>query len=682
VRVVTSDGRATPLAQRLERVALGAAGVIVLLLGFFPISAWLPGGLTDVGYVSRWREWCLGLLICAGGGVVSAILLRRYPAGRLLDGGRQVAAALDKVPARTDTLLGLLCGGAYVAVAWTVFDARPLLIDEIVQVLQARLYATGRLTWPVSVAPEFFSVLHIVDTGPHVYSQFPPGWAAMLSLGSRFGAEWIVGPVCGAVAVTVFARILRATFGREASLTVMAGSLLFGLSPFLVFQFASHMSHGPVLMWILLATLALASVLRPHQMTRSGMALGFVSGLCAGIAFAVRPLDAVAYAVPATGFLAYAARREVATRYAFLAAVVGLAIPVTLVCWVNVHTTGSPTLFGYEVLWGSSHGLGFHQAPWGDAHTPTRGVELLSLYFTRLNTYLFEAPFPSLLPVVGGLFMARGLTRIEQLLMSGTVVHAALYFAYWHDGFYLGPRFVVPWVPVLIILCLRFVRGLRDRRFPVELRAAVPGIMAAALVLTVGTDLPTRIAQYKSGLSSMRTDYSAAARSAGVEGALVFVRESWGAQLVARLWALGVSRPAAAALYSHVDACLLEHGITELERRNVRGGFAERALQPMLADSAKVRATDVSPDTTERMLPGLVYDNECSSHVMADREGYALYPPFLLDNVSGNLYARDFGLRDSVLQRMFPGRASYRVSRAGVDGMAPLVWTQLQSPMR
>ena len=30
-------------------------------------------------------------------------------------------------------------------------------------------------------------------------------------------------------------------------------------------------------------------------------------------------------------------------------------------------------------------------------HTPQRGVELIGLYLTRLNTYLFELPFPALL---------------------------------------------------------------------------------------------------------------------------------------------------------------------------------------------------------------------------------------------------------------------------------------------
>ena len=75
---------------------------------------------------------------------------------------------------------------------------------------------------------------------------------------------------------------------------------------------------------------------------------------------------------------------------------IGVAIPVGLMLWFNARTTGAPLLFGYEALWGKGHELGFHAAPWGIAHTPARGIELVSLYFLRLQTYLFETPVPSL----------------------------------------------------------------------------------------------------------------------------------------------------------------------------------------------------------------------------------------------------------------------------------------------
>ncbi|MCC7194447.1 MAG: hypothetical protein IT356_02710 [Gemmatimonadaceae bacterium] len=665
------------IAIRSERVALWATAAVILVLGFLPISSLLPEGMRDGGYTQRWREWALGLLICAGAGTVSALLFRQHRTGKPLEAARRAASRLDRKPLRTDVALAATCCIVYLVIARFVFSGRPLLIDEIVQVLQARLYATGRLTVPAPAAPEFFSVLHVVDVGPKVYSQFPPGWPAMLSIGSLIGQEWIVGPLCGAVAVATFARLLRRIYGQAASLTVIAGTLLFGLGPFVAFQFGSHMSHGPVLMWILLATLALAVAAESRDF-RSTIVPGVLAGLFAGCAFAVRPLDAVAYAAPAAAAVVLVAPRQRNTYWTLALAGAGLALPIALVCWVNVVTTGSATAFGYEVLWGSAHSLGFHAAPWGEAHTPQRGLELISLYLTRLNTYLFETPFPSLLPVAAGLLVIRRLDRIEQFLFAGTIAHAVLYFAYWHDGFYLGPRFVTPWAAFLVLVCIRAARLLAARQLPPVVRAAAPGVLVATIGLTLGSDIPGRIAQYRSGLSSMRTDYAGAAKAAGATHALVFVHESWGAQLVARLWALGVSRPATATLYARVDACALDHRITELEERRVTGDAAEQALRPLLADSLRIRSSNVSPDTTERMLPGSVYDAECSAQVVADRDGYALYPPFLLDNRTGNLYARDFGPRDSVLVRMHPDRPVFRVTRDGVDGTAPLMWTRIE----
>lgn len=668
-----------------EQYLLRCAAAALLALGVLPVASWIPGGLTDPVYARRWTEWGYGTVICLGAGLITAMVSRTPTAwiswvdstfARLTAGAR---AMLQRAPGTADTVIAVLCCVVYLTIAKFVFDAKPLLIDELVQVLQARMYAAGSLFVITDSSREFFSVLHMVDVGDRFYSQFPAGWPAMLAIGSLLNAEWLVGPICGAVAVFVFARLLRRVYADGAPLTVAGGTLLFGLGPFAAFQFSSHMSHGPVVMWILAATLALSHVVSIANMpSRQRSAWGLLAGLSAGCAFAVRPLDAVAYAVPAAVWLLWHGRDDRRVRVATAAAAIGIAVPLFLVMWVNIQTTGAATLFGYEVLWGSSHGLGFHSAPWGDAHTPQRGIEILSLYVTRLNTYLFETPFPSLLLAVAALAVPVRLTSIERLLVVSTGIHGLLYFAYWHDGFYLGPRFVTPWIPIIVLLCLRIGRRIARHDVPVPIRAGVGGALIASLILTATIGIPARVAQYRSGLVSMRADYAAEASRSGAQGALVFVRESWGAQLVARMWALDVSRTAAATLYSGVDACELEHGISGAERAGLNGRAAEDLLRPLLANSHLVRASTVSPDSTERMRPGLVYDDICSARVVEDREGYALFPPFLLDRKSQNIYARSMPGRDSILMLRYPNRRAYLVRRDGVDGTAPLRWVPLE----
>jgi hypothetical protein len=667
----------SPLWSRWTALTIA---ILVAALGALPIASWVPGGLTDPGYSRRWLEWGYGSSICAGAAILFAILGGSTNFAASVSGLR--ARASDRIgrhPWRSDLAAAAICLLVYVITALSVLDAKPLLIDEIVQVLQARTYASGQLSSATDSARAFFSVLHVVDIGERTYSQFPPGWPAMLALASLAKVEWLAGPVCGAVAVLLFARLLRRVFPAEP-LTAFFGALLFGLAPLSVFQFASHMSHGPVVMWLLLATLFLTRTFAVG--TRSAVGDGAAAGLAAGAAFAVRPLDAVAFIVPAAVWIFARAARDRSARLPALAAAAGAFLPLCAVLWVNANTTGNPLQFGYSALWGPSHGLGFHAAPWGDAHTPARGLELLSVYVTRLNSYLFETPFPSLLPAIAALCFIPRLTAIERFLAAAVLVHAAFYFSYWHDGFYLGPRFVVPWIPLLVLLSIRFLRVIDSSRVDPRVRRGIIGACSAAVLLAAAVALPVRVSQYQSGLTSMRTDYAAEAARAGVTNAVVFVKESWGSQLVARMWELGISRAAVAALYAKVDACVLEHEIRTLENAATRGMQAERALEALLTDSQRVRASTVSPDTTERMLPGAVYDAECSAQVSADQAGYALYPPFLLDNSSGNMYVRDLGNRDSAIVRRFAGRRAFRVSRHGVDGSAPLVWTEIPHPDR
>lgn len=654
------------------------AAILLAVLGALPLARWIPGGLTDSGFVPRWTEWMYGIVLCAGAGVVWSIA-----AGMLSPGvrapGERIMAQFNRLvsarPASADIAVATACFLLYATIARTVFSARPLLIDELVQVIQARMYAAGHLSIPVDRYREFFSILHVVDIHDQVYSQFPPGWPAMLAIGVATNTVWLVGPACGGIAVFLFARLLRLVMPNASGVVLVAGTALFGFAPFAAFQFSSHMSHGPVLMWLLLATLALHHAITSEEgPSRGTVRWALVMGFAAGCAFAVRPLDAVAFAVPAGAWLSWRAATIRGARATLGWTVAGFAAPLAAVLWVNAKTTGNAFQFGYEALWGASHGLGFHAAPWGEAHTMQRGVELLSAYVTRLNVYLFEVPFPSLLPVITALLVVRQLGRIERYLFVATGVHALLYFAYWHDGFFLGPRFVFPWLPLLVLLCARLFRRETWSSWRPRLRTGIAGAAAAGLIATAFISLPVRTTQYRAGLSSMRTDYAAEARQAGVTNSLVFVRESWGAQLVARLWALGVSRAATAALYSRVDACVLDHAIDRLERDSLSGMRAETLLSSLLRDSLRVRASTVSPDTTERMLPGARYDEQCSARVAADREGYALYPPLVLENETGNVYVRDFQERDTLIMNRFRDRAVWLLRRDGVDGSSPLRW--------
>jgi hypothetical protein len=633
--------------------------LLITALAFLPIANWIPGGHEASWYGIVANGWLSGSAVALGVGLVLAILSRHVGAlwrDRRLDG---LVRWWTRHPVRGAGAIALAALALYAWIAVHVLGGRPLLIDELVQVFQAQIYVGGALSRPVFSHPEFFSSMHVVDTQGRVYSQFPAGGPAMLALGVLLGAPWIVGPICGAVAVAAFAAYARATERRSG--TALLATLIFAFAPFAAFMSGSHMNHVTALMWVMIAIAALAQVMTSSA-PRPLMAA--LSGVGFGMAATIRPVDALAFALPAGIWYLVRALRERRRWADAIPSGVGVLIPMLALMWVNTRTTGAPLRFGYEVLWGKAHALGFHAAPWGIPHTPARGLELVNLYFLRLQTYFLETPIPSLVPAIAALALARRLDRFDRYLLTSSALLVGLYFAYWHDGFYLGPRFVYLLMAPLALWTARCFPLLRARlRRGLAYRGAVYAAVAAAAIALVAL-IPLRARQYESGLVTMRWNADSAAAASKVRHALVLVRESWGAQLVARLWALDVPRPETELFYRRVDACQLEQAIGRLEQGGVRGAAAVAALRPLLADSTRLVGSPVSPDTTEQFLPHTPYSPRCIERVEEDRGGFTLFTPLLLAHGGDNIYVRDMHGRDTVLLRAFPHRALYLLKPA------------------
>jgi hypothetical protein len=648
---VASPLLTTRLESRWLAFAFAALGTA---LGFLPVANWVLTSHAAPWFAPVFSQWVSGSAIVIGVAVVLAILSRR------VDGlwREDALASLSSWSQRQDRMFGLAAAFAalvlYAVVATTVFSRVPISVDELVQLVQARIFATGRLWQPASPEPEFYSVLNMVDVSGRYYGQFPPGGPAMLALGVLVRAPWLVGPVCGAVSVAAFWAYLRVVEPRRQ--VAVGAVLLFAFAPFAVFMSGSHMNHVPTLMWLLIGMAAMARVMTSPR-PAPGCAL--VNGLALGCAATIRPVDALAFALPAgIWYLGNSLGCRARWRDA-IASAIGVAIPLCAMMWINTQTTGKPLLFGYQVLWGHSHDLGFHRAPWGLAHTPARGLGLLNLYFLRLQTYLYESPIPSLIPFLGALYLTRRVDRFDRYLLASGVLLLGLYFAYWHDGFIFGPRFVFPLLPLLTLWTARFPALVRERLGSgLGYRTTWYGV-AVAGVMTLVISIPTRVREYAHSFVPMRLDYLAAARRANVDNALIFVRESWGTQLMARMWSLGVPRSETELLYGKVDACALEQRLTALERAGTRDTAALAALFPLLADSARTVRSPFSLDVTERYLPGTAYTPTCIQRLTEDRAGFTLLAPLLYVDWGTNVYARDMHERNLALVRRYPNRLVY-----------------------
>ncbi|MCE9602200.1 MAG: hypothetical protein K8S21_08315 [Gemmatimonadetes bacterium] len=670
--------------------------LLVLALSLLPISGLIPGGESDPEYLARVIDWANGLALCGGLGGLAAYIVRArrrraVPAGGAIgpSGARSTGdpsdPAADQPLGSADLLVGtagprfawVLAGLAFVIyalIAQQVFSGNPLLVDEIVQVLQARWYAAGHLSVPTPPIREFFSLLHVVDLGDRTYSQFPAGGPAMLALGTLLGGEWLVGPIVGALSVLLFARLLALLEPGASRGWHRGTTALFALTPFGAFMFGSHMNHATTLVWLLLATVALGLATARDD---ASPVWGLVAGVALGAAASIRPMDGAAFALPAAGWLLWRARLGARPLMTLLLSGVGIALPLGALMWVNLRTTGRPLLFGYDLLWGAGHGVGFHRSPWGPIHTPLRGLELVGLYFTRLSIYLFETPFPALVPAAMALWLRPVLRPLDRFLFASALLVIIGYWAYWHDGFYLGPRFMFSLLPVLVLwsarswlaISERFVRGSLPR-IALGVSLSVGALYAAVTIAIV------RAEQYRNGMTSMRVHIGQESAAAGVHDALVLVKESWGSQLIVRLWARGVSRSETEILYRTADACRIETVLQELEVRDVRGAAALERLRPLQADSALLVPSTRSPDYTERMLPGLSYSAECEASIRRDQQGFSQLAPLRLAE-DGNVYARWLPGREAEIEAQYPGRAVYLLERESSALGAPFIWRRL-----
>jgi hypothetical protein len=435
----------------------------------------------------------------------------------------------------------------------------------------------------------------------------------------------------------------------------LGAAAVFAFAPYALFMSGSHMNHVTALTWLLVGC---TGVVRWVEAESPHIGWALLTGLGFGIAATIRPLDALTFALPAGMWLVIRTVRRGGWAM-LLASSAALAAVLSVQLWINAQTTGAALLFGYNANYGAGQEIGFHRTPWGDVHTPAHGIELLNLYFVRLQSFFLEVPVPALFPAAAALALTRRLTPFDRYLLASSGLLCALYFAYWHDGFYLGPRFLYPMLPVLALWTARMFPAVRER---VSSELAGP-TLALATVLAVGigltTSIPVRVREHRTRFTTMRWNADRAASAAGIRHALVLVRESWGAQLISRMGAAGFSAGRTEQIYRRVDACLLEQALDTIEARRLERAAAEAVLLPLLADSARVVPSPYTVDKTNRYLAGVSYTPECRRRLEDDHRGFTLYPPLVLAGRGDVIYARDLHSRDSLLLRTSPDRDVY-----------------------
>lgn len=617
--------------------------------------------------------WFLGSLVWIGyGGLLVAVLwvvADRWgdALDRLADRGWN---AVMGIPARifvaATSIATILLG---IGVALYCYAGRGFTGDEMAMTWHARMLVAGHLAIPMPAHAEFFNTVSVLAREGRWFSQYPIGGPALLAVGLLIGAVWLVNPLLLGVATWQLHRFARRAFGES---TARAATLLFVLSPFVLVLGATQMNHTAALTFTLAALAELAAW--DDETSRARMAHAAGIGLAVGAIALVRPLDAALVALPIGVFQLARVRRQPSRVASLLVQCVAGAIPVAVLLWANARTTGAPLLFGYDAAHGPAHALGFHVDPYGEPHTPTRGLVYASGYLMRFDRFLLEWPLPALLIVCVVLVRLTRATRWDTLLLALLGSFLVGYAAYWHNGFFDGPRFLFPVAPVLLLYVARAPEVAQQIVHTTRRRVArliVPAcLLCGWLVPLPFSSVPGRLAAQRAQRTKLKTDVVAQASNARLSNALVLVLEPWRGRLLARLRGLGVRQFDAEQVVNTTDACALQLALDDADALPTQDSASVRrqVLTRARAAGLAVAQPGVIAESQIARSPDGPESTRCRAEALVDTAGTMPYAMFLREQhvardgqLDGDIvWARDLGPRDTLLVAQFGARQWYR----------------------
>lgn len=367
-----------------------------------------------------------------------------------------------------------------------VFPALSWNRDEPVYLWQARALRAGRFTTTDGGAPAFFQPWLVGTRAGAFFSQYTPGWPAVLAasaivLGSA-GYALAFGAALAVVGTYLFTHELTS----DRRLAIVSAALM-TMSPILVVQSGQYLGYLFTLgLGLLAATALLAGVRRRRPW------LLVVSGGLLGAIFLTRPFDAVLWTLPFAVYLAITQRHEWRRLLGAAAWVIGGLLPLVVVGLAyNHHITGSATQFPITAVDAQDKflfGVRTIMPRWTPInYTVARAVRGTGRNLFFLPEFLVGSFFGVALAAVGLWLRRRDRSTIALLALA--TVFPVGYFFFW--GIYLsgaavtltGPIYDIPlYAPLCILIATTLLAAWRWRR-PVGVAVAVVLVGATSWAL-------------------------------------------------------------------------------------------------------------------------------------------------------------------------------------------------------
>lgn len=411
------------------------------------------------------------------------------------------------------------------ALALLVYERHPHVPDELAYLLHARYLAQGRLWLDAPPVPAGFDVDLMLLDGARWYSPVNPGWPIALALGAPLGAEWLVNPLLGGLAVLVCHALLREVSSLRAARVATA---LLACSPWFVFLNMSFMTHTWTLVCAALGALGVARAGRTGQ-----PAWAWLGGAGVGLVATIRPLEGLVLAL-CLGLWALGLGGTRLRLGSLAGLVLGTALVAACVLPYNAALTGKASVFPInhyvdtlygpgknDLGFGPEKGLGWGGLdPW-PGHSPFQALVNAQFNAFAIDVELFGFACGSLLVV--WLALALGpWRRVDRAWVVFVLAIVASNSLYWFAG---GPDFGARyWYLVILPLCLLAARGLELLAEDREQRSR---FAVAALALVLGNLLlfvPWRALDKYRGYRGMVPGVRALAREHEFGRSLVLVQ--------------------------------------------------------------------------------------------------------------------------------------------------------------
>jgi 4-amino-4-deoxy-L-arabinose transferase-like glycosyltransferase len=344
--------------------------------------------------------------------------------------------------------------------SYFVYENHPHVPDETQYLFQAHYFAAGKLTTDAPPVPEAFALYMTPTDEARWFSIFPPGWAALLAFGVKFGAVWLINPLLGGLCVLLAYLFFQEIYTRKFA---RFGVALLCCSPWFVFMAMSFMSHVATLACALGAAVFLLRAFR-NQKTR----YVFAAGILVGFLSLIRPLDGamIAFLLGVWTLFKFE-NRKAKLKNAFVLAV-GTLATAALIFPYNKAVTGSATVspsdFYYtKYFWSGVMAYGFGESRgfgWGlDAfpgHSPLEALINAALNTFLLNTELFGWACGSLIFIIYIIFSGNLRRKDFWALAAIGIIIVGYGFFWYHGGPDFGARY---WFLAIIPLITLTVRG-------------------------------------------------------------------------------------------------------------------------------------------------------------------------------------------------------------------------------